>query len=222
MNMDRMQNTTSPKMVLGSDEVGRGSGSGPLMACALVFLEPVEDIGLKDSKKLTPKKRDKIYHALKEFRADGKLDWSLISIPPDRIDKDGIQKSNYEALRIATETLLDKLDKPPQSIRIIIDGSIRMSPVVVNGRKYRLESLVKADADYPTVSAASIVAKVSRDFYMERISLKHPEYGWESNKGYLTKVHCEAIGKYGLTPFHRKSFCTNIGKEIDGSSRRRA
>lgn len=199
------------KMTIGVDEVGRGPGAGPIMACAFLFIESPSDIALKDSKELTAKSREKIFEQLSTLRKEGKANWSVISIPPETIDQEGIQKSNISAIRLSVKSLLDRMAScATDSIEIIVDGNLNINPIVYNEQEIQLKSIVKADKDFSCVSAASIVAKVIRDRYMDLLHKKHPQYFWSKNKGYLTRDHCDAIAKYGLSIFHRKSFCKGM------------
>ena len=193
---------------IGVDEVGRGSGAGPLMACAFVFLEQCEDLGLKDSKVLSPSRREKIFNKLAELRKQKKVNWTIISSPATMIDKQGIQYININALRLSAKALLCKIGT--NNCNIIVDGNFNLSPIDINEKSYVFNSKIKADKNYPEVSAASIIAKVIRDKYMDFLHIKHPEYQWIKNKGYLTRDHCLAIQDFGLTQFHRQSFCNNL------------
>ena len=184
--------------ILGIDEVGRGPLAGPLVVGA-VILPPDERpwfSELKDSKKLTSKKREELNKLILAESATG-LGW----VPASELDQIGISK----ALRLATHRAV----KAVQSLhapfsQIIIDGTVNFlsnTPLA----SYT-STCIKADAKIREVSAASIIAKVARDHYMIDLSTKYPEYHFDKHVGYGTKSHVAAIYEYGLTPEHRKSF----------------
>ena len=184
--------------ILGIDEVGRGPLAGPLVVGAVVL--PNEEQpwlkDLKDSKKLTAKKREELNRLILESSATG-LGW----VPANMLDELGISN----ALSLATK----KAVKQVQSLhapfsQIIIDGKVNFlknTPL----EKYT-STCIKGDDKIREISAASIIAKVARDNHMIKLAKKYPEYGFDQNVGYGTKSHIEAIYKYGLTPEHRKSF----------------
>ncbi|MBO4813085.1 ribonuclease HII [Candidatus Saccharibacteria bacterium] len=198
--------------ILGIDEVGRGPLAGPLVVGAVILPSEEEDWfkDLKDSKKLTAKKREALSAKILESSATG-LGW----IPAEELDKLGISK----ALELATHRAV----KSVQSLHapfseIIIDGKVNF----LRGtslEKYTT-TCIKADDKIREVSAASIIAKVARDNYMIELATKHPEYGFDKHVGYGTKSHVEAIYKYGLTPEHRKSFepCKSLSGFVNEKS----
>lgn len=198
------------KLTIGADEVGRGCGAGPLLACAFIFIKPCS-IKVRDSKELSPKKRETLFKELSELRKNGLVDWVTLSTGSDIIDKMGIQTVNIETIRNAVRRLIEKRQK--NDFQIVVDGTLKLSPLEINEKSYELISEIKADKGYPQVSAASIVAKVIRDKYMDILHEKYSQYGWIRNKGYLTAEHCAAIKQYGISPFHRKTFC----KALNGS-----
>ncbi len=184
--------------ILGIDEVGRGPLAGPLVVGAVILPEDERDwfTDLRDSKKLTAKKREELNKIISRESATG-LGW----IPADELDEIGIS----EALRLATA----KAVKSIQSLhvpfsQIIIDGKVnflKATPL----EKYT-STCIKGDDKIREISAASIIAKVARDNYMIKLAEKYPEYHFDQHVGYGTKAHVAAIYKYGLTPEHRKSF----------------
>lgn len=195
-------------MIIGVDEVGRGCGSGPIMACAFIFLQENVEVFVADSKKLSANRRSSIYKKLLELRKTGAVNWALTSISATKIDEVGIQRSNEDALRAASLRLISQLKQPPY--KIVVDGNLKLKPILVGTETVPFTSIPKADSAYREVSAASIVAKVVRDEYMILLHKKYPGYNWQQNKGYLTKDHCDAIKASGLTPHHRKTFCKRI------------
>lgn len=175
--------------MIGVDEVGRGAWAGPLLVCA-VRLNGLID-GLKDSKKLTAKKREQLTVEIKKTSDIG-YGW----IEASQIDLVGLSA----ALRIATSAALKQIS-PLEDEAIIIDGSVNFAPSYKS-----VKTVVKADNLYPAVSAASIVAKVARDAYMTELAEKLPNYGFDRHVGYGTAVHASAIKLNGLCDEHRLSF----------------
>lgn len=174
--------------MIGLDEVGRGPWAGPVVACAAVLHTPVE--GLKDSKKLSVKKREALDI---EIRQNGKVGLGWVSA--EEIDKIGLTKAVRQAMREAYDELGTTADE------IIVDGNINYLEGIEGSK-----AVIKAEDKFPVVAAASIVAKVARDAYMVKMSEKYPGYGFEGHVGYGTAAHKEAIEKLGLTPLHRRSF----------------
>ena len=177
------------KRVLGIDEVGRGPWAGPLVIGAVV-LGDVKIDGLDDSKKLSSKKREKLAFEIKKKALAVATGW----VSASEIDEIGLSK----ALKLATQRAVSKINC--EYNEIIIDGAVKL----IDGDN--VITMPKADGLIPCVSAASIVAKVARDMYMCKLAEKYPEYGFEKHVGYGTKLHREAIEKYGVLPTHRKSF----------------
>lgn len=177
------------KVILGIDEVGRGSLAGPLYAAAVILKSPI--IGLKDSKLLTKKQRLNLFNLI----IDQAVFVGIGFAEPKYIDKFGLTKANSYAMEQAIKDLDVNYDE------IIIDGNYNY---LANLPK--VKTIVKADQKCPAVSAASIVAKVTRDRIMYKFDKKHPGYGFMTNVGYLTKAHYLALQKLGITPIHRKSY----------------
>lgn len=180
-------------MILGIDEVGRGPWAGPLVVGAVV-LGGTEIEGLTDSKKLTKKKRDALDVEIREKASAFGLGW----VHADEIDQVGLAAS----LRLATIRAVEQIKVPYHEI--IIDGTINFLADTNKGRF--VKTMPKADLLVPSVSAASIIAKVARDNYMTEQDRKYKEYGFSSHVGYGTAKHIEAIEKNGITPLHRLSF----------------
>ena len=166
-------------LIVGIDEVGRGSWAGPLVAAAVLLNSPIE--GLTDSKLISAIKRSKLSDEILQTAGGYGIGW----VTADEIDILGLTKSVSLAMQRA----------------IIIDGNYNFLKEYEN-----VETLIKADLLIPSVSAASIIAKVARDNFMADKSLVYPGYGFEKNVGYGTKQHLEALNKLGLTDIHRKSF----------------
>lgn len=180
-------------MILGIDEVGRGPWAGPLVVGAVVLGDESID-SLTDSKKLTRKKREALDIIIREKAVDYGLGW----VWPEEIDQIGLSK----ALRLATIRAVEQIDAPYHEI--IIDGTINFLADTTKGRY--VTTLAKADLLVPSVSGASIIAKVARDSYMADQDIKYPEYGFAGHVGYGTAAHCKAIDEFGVTPLHRLSF----------------
>jgi ribonuclease HII len=184
--------------ILGIDEVGRGPLAGPLVVGAVILPDPwPEWVGeLKDSKKLSIKKREKLADLVLEEATAG-LGWVMA----DELDQVGIS----EALRLATRRAVEEVQKQKTPFsQIVIDGKVNF----LNGttlEKY-VSTKVKADNLIKEVSAASVVAKRARDHYMYELGAKFPGYGFEQHVGYGTAKHLAAIRELGICPEHRKSF----------------
>jgi len=180
-------------MILGIDEVGRGPWAGPLVIGAVV-LGGAEIEGLTDSKKLTKKRREALDPIIREQAAGYGLGW----VSAEEIDQIGLS----EALKLATIRAVEQVKASYQEI--IIDGTINF--LAETGKGKYVTTLAKADLLVPSVSAASIIAKVARDNYMAEQEDAYPGYGFKSHVGYGTAIHSAAIAKLGVTPLHRTSF----------------
>lgn len=184
------------KYVVGIDEAGRGPLAGPVSAGAVVINSEDMVIPLvRDSKKMSEKQRLEVFEEIKEKS----LAWGVCMIDNETIDALGIQ----EAVKIAMKSALKQVEDMLKSKAdyLIIDGSNVES---IEG--YSLEKIKKGDLKHYSISAASILAKVTRDEYMKEVSKKYPEYGFEKHVGYGTKVHMEALKEYGPCKIHRRSF----------------
>lgn len=179
------------KIEAGCDEAGRGCLAGSVYAAAVIFPENYQNAELNDSKQLTDKRRKQ----LREIIEHDAIAWAVGVVTPEEIDKMNILNASILAMHRA----LDQLEVRPEAI--IVDGN-RFKPY----RKLPHTTIVKGDGKYLSIAAASILAKTYRDDYMDQLAQTYPQYDWLSNKGYPTKKHREAIRKYGITPFHRKTF----------------
>jgi ribonuclease HII len=176
--------------VCGVDEAGRGPLAGPVYAAA-VILDPSNPIaGLKDSKVLTPAKRETLAVLIKE-RA---VAWHIASASVQEIDQINILQATMLAMKRAVEGLSTK----PQLALVDGNRAPRLTCAV--------KTIVKGDAIEPAISAASILAKTERDSFLQALALQFPQYGFEQHKGYGTAAHIEAINQYGPCPEHRRSF----------------
>jgi ribonuclease HII len=178
------------ELVAGVDEVGRGPLAGDVVAAA-VILDPENPIeGLDDSKKLTEKRREKLFVEIQQ-RA---LSWSIARAGVQEIDELNILHASLLAMKRAVESL------HTQPEHVLVDGN-RLPKW-----RYAAEAVVKGDSRVKAIAAASILAKVTRDREMVEMETVYPGYGFAGHKGYPTKVHMEALDKLGPTPIHRRTF----------------
>lgn len=177
------------EILLGVDEVGRGCIAGPLYAAAVILKHPID--GLKDSKLLSKKQRDIFFDLI----LANALYVDIGFVDSLYIDKYGLTQANRSAMLGAVKKLKLKYDK------LIVDGKYNFLKDLPKS-----EAIVKADQKYQCVSAASVIAKVTRDRQMKIYGTVYPGYNFSSNMGYPTKEHYDAISKLGITPIHRTSF----------------
>tara|TARA_B100000809_G_scaffold221093_1_gene229179 strand:+ start:445 stop:1017 length:573 start_codon:yes stop_codon:yes gene_type:complete len=177
-------------LIAGVDEVGRGSLIGPVYAAAVILKKKLDKKKLKDSKKLTKKNREILEKYIKK-----NSHWSIGSASLKEIEKLNILNASLLAMKRA----IKKLKKKPR--QVLIDGN--KVPKIKN---YNLKYVIKGDEKIPEISAASIIAKVSRDRLITKMSKKYIRYSWNKNAGYGTKDHLSAIKKFGITKHHRKTF----------------
>ena len=184
-------------LVAGIDEAGRGPLAGPVVcACCMMPMNDGDIIdGINDSKKISEKKREKLFEEIKEKA----VSYCIAVIPPEVIDDINIlqatilgMKNSFEGMNVKPEILLVDAVK--------LDVDVNVVPII------------KGDATSYNIAAASILAKVARDRLMRDYDKQYPEYGFEKHKGYPTKEHYEAIKRYGITPYHRLSFLKNLEK----------
>ena len=181
---------------MGVDEVGRGSVAGPVVVGAVVFADNCKKIiGIKDSKKLSRKQRERLEPKIKKWA----LAVGIGQAEPDEIDKNGIIWGLNKAAELATRQVIKKI----KVSQISIDGPKTMG---LEKLGIKVIPIIDGDEKIYEIAAASIVAKVYRDKLLRKLAKKYSGYGWETNVGYGTKKHVEAIKKLGLTPFHRKTF----------------
>ena len=178
------------KFIAGVDEVGRGSLIGPVYAAAVILKKKINKKELKDSKKLNKAKREILSKYIKKNSI-----WAIGSASIKEIEKINILNASLLAMKRA----IKKLKKKPTLV--LIDGN--KIPEIKN---YKIKSIIKGDQKISEISAASIIAKVSRDNLITNLSKKFKKYGWSRNAGYGTKDHLNAIKKYGVTKLHRKTF----------------
>lgn len=175
----------------GCDEAGRGCLAGSVYAAAVILPSDYQNELLNDSKKLTAKKR----YALREEIERDAIAWAVGIVTPEEIDKINILNASFLAMHRA----LDQLQVRPEAV--IVDGN-RFKPY----QDLPSTTIVKGDGKYLSIAAASILAKTYRDDYMLSLAEDYPQYDWQSNMGYPTKKHRQAIREHGITPYHRKSY----------------
>lgn len=175
----------------GCDEAGRGCLAGSVYAAAVIFPPDYENADLNDSKQLTDQRR----HQLREVIEHDAIAWAVGIVTAEEIDRINILNASILAMHRA----LDRLQVRPEAV--IIDGN--------RFKRYGelpYTTIVKGDAKYLSIAAASILAKTYRDDYMDRLAEEYPQYDWQRNKGYPTRAHRAAIAEYGITPYHRRSY----------------
>jgi ribonuclease HII len=188
-------------VLCGVDEVGRGPLAGNVVAaCAILDFSAAPIAGLNDSKKLTATKREELFQAI-QSRA---IAYGIGECTPLEIDRYNILRASLLAMKRA----LEAMRKTPGLL--LVDGNQNIPDI-----PWPQRTLIKGDGRSASIAAASILAKVIRDRQMQELHALHPEYGFESHKGYPTQVHRDAINKFGLTPFHRLSFCRKATEQIE-------
>ncbi len=183
--------------VCGVDEAGRGPLCGPVVAAACILPMGLVIEGLNDSKKLTPEKRELLF----DFICKNAIAYSIAEASVEEIDALNILEADLLAMRRAIDGLSQKADFA------LIDGNV--------ARDFQIpaRAVIKGDATSPSIAAASILAKVTRDRACIELDRAYPQYGIAKHKGYGTKVHMEALRKYGPAPIHRKQFIRFLEKE---------
>lgn len=178
------------KYLAGVDEAGMGAWAGPLAVASVILPKDFNIPGIKDSKQLTPKRREEFFDQIVNVA----IDYSIVLISEQGIDRDGIRGARDEGVRIA----IKKLSATPN--HILIDG------FAARGITLPQTTYIKGDTKIKSIACASILAKVQRDRALKDLHLHHPNYGFNLHKGYGTKAHREALNTYGPSPIHRLSF----------------
>lgn len=187
------------RLEAGCDEAGRGCLAGPVFAAAVILPLGFRCPQLNDSKQVSVKARKKIRLIIEE----NAIAWAVASISPQVIDRINILRASIQAMHNALKILSEKPDF------ILVDGN-RFYPY----ETIEHECIIKGDGRFKSIAAASILAKTHRDDYMVQMHEDYPPYGWNQNKGYPTILHRQAIGEFGLTPEHRRSFKYAIDKPV--------
>lgn len=193
-NFDKKYLSDGKKFLAGTDEAGRGPLAGPVVAAAVILPGDFFDNRINDSKQLTEKLRKELFEVI----INNALTYSYTIISHKKIDEINILRASLLAMKKSVQKLKIQPDV------VLVDGNKTF--------KFNSEIIpvVKGDSKSLSIASASIVAKVIRDRIMLKLSEKYPLYGWETNKGYPTREHIEAILKYGITPFHRRTFLKKI------------
>lgn len=184
-------NFSKYKLEAGTDEAGRGCLSGPVVAAAVILPKNFNHPLLNDSKQLTEKQREKLRPYIEEHA----LSYAVAFVDAPKIDEINILQASI----LAMHKSIEKLEVTPEYI--IVDGN-KFHPF----KKTPHKTIVKGDAKYMSIAAASVLAKTYRDDYMQKIAKEFPHYFWQKNKGYPTKQHREGIKEHGITKYHRKTF----------------
>ena len=184
--------------VCGCDEAGAGPLAGPVYAAAVILSQGVELDGLNDSKKLTPKKRDILFDAIREQASA----WAVAWVDAGEIDETDILSARMKAMQLAIDRLAKAADFA------LIDGNRDKGKRAAITTPHR--TIVQGDGRSASIAAASILAKVSRDRWMEEAAKTYPQYEFERHKGYGTKRHYELLRRYGPSPIHRRTFLKRL------------
>ena len=185
--------------MIGTDEAGRGPAAGGVFAAAVYFPEVTESLlvdleRVNDSKKLSKFAREKLYDVIKENTIN-----SVVCVDVEEIEKINILNASLKAMKLACEDVIKKAQL--EDFITLVDGN-----KLIKNYTYPQKFIIKGDGQSASIAAASILAKVERDRYMDDLASKYINYGWNRNAGYLTPEHLQAIDEYGLTKYHRKSF----------------
>ena len=186
-----MQTQFTKFVECGTDEAGRGCLAGPVTAAAVILPPSYSHALLTDSKKLTAKLRTELRKEIERVA----IAHGIAHVLPERIDEINILNASIEAMHLA----IQKLSPPPEYI--LVDGN-RFTPYLDIPHK----CMIKGDARFLNIAAASVLAKTERDDFMKKLHSKSPDYGWDTNKGYPTKKHRKSIQSFGVSQWHRKSF----------------
>jgi ribonuclease HII len=175
----------------GCDEAGRGALAGPVVAAAVILPKRYRNEILNDSKQLSAQLRE----TLRIEICEKALSWNVAMVDNNEIDHINILRATYKAMHLA----IDGLSRKPEFL--LVDGNY-----FIPFKDIPFKTIVEGDGKFMSIAAASILAKTYRDEYMIKLHDEYPQYGWKNNKGYPTPEHKEAIDKYGVTPYHRKTF----------------
>ena len=191
-------------LICGCDEAGAGPLAGPVYAGAVILPDGLELPYLNDSKQVTPKRRDLLFDQIKAQAAA----WAVASVSPEEIDRTDILSARMRAMQLA----INRLSPAPDYA--LIDGNRD------RGKQFAIvtphETVIKGDGRSASIAAASILAKVSRDRYMEEMAGKYPQYCFERHKGYGTRLHYQMLDHFGPSPIHRRSFLKKWEAGRDG------
>ena len=197
LEFDRQFLTDTYRVIAGTDEAGRGPLAGPVVAAACILPPDFLPAGLDDSKKLTEKKREKLFDIITESA----VSYCIASASPEEIDQYNILEASLLAMRRAIAGLSVQPDL------VLVDGCIN------RGFTIPAKAIVSGDALSPSIAAASILAKVTRDRMCLDMDAQYPGYGFAKHKGYPTPAHKLAVYEYGPCPYHRRSFLSFLEKD---------
>lgn len=197
LEFDRQFLTDTYRVIAGTDEAGRGPLAGPVVAAACILPQDFLPAGLDDSKKLTEKKREKLFDIITESA----VSYCIASASPEEIDQYNILEASLLAMRRAIAGLSVQPDL------VLVDGCIN------RGFTIPAKAIVSGDALSPSIAAASILAKVTRDRMCLDMDAQYPGYGFAKHKGYPTPAHKLAVYEYGPCPYHRRSFLSFLEKD---------
>lgn len=189
------------KTIIGTDEAGRGCGAGGVFAAAVCFNNLTKDLRhelaiLNDSKKLSKKHREEIFDIIKNNTIN-----SVICIEVEEIERINILNASLKAMNLACSNVINQINAKEEDLLVLVDGNR-----LIRQFNYPQQPIIKGDGTSASIAAASILAKVSRDRYMDKLDEEFPQYKWADNAGYLTKEHMSLIDKYGISPYHRPSY----------------
>ncbi|MDR2724279.1 MAG: ribonuclease HII [Holosporaceae bacterium] len=194
------ENSVSIDGSVGIDEVGRGPLAGPVVAACVWICYPLamemkhNSLVVRDSKKMTTNQRKGVIDWIK-LQPSQKIQYSIASVTVEEIDEINILKATLRAM----ERSYNLLNIPAEYV--LVDGNV--APTIPTAA---VQAIVKGDSKVLSIALASIIAKEYRDDFMRKLALRYPDYGWKTNVGYGSKEHLEAISRYGITPYHRKTF----------------
>ena len=189
------------KTIIGTDEAGRGCGAGGVFAAAVCFNNLTKDLIhelaiLNDSKKLSKKHREQIFDIIQNNTIN-----SVICIEVEEIERINILNASLKAMNLACSNVINQINTTEEDLLVLVDGNR-----LIRQFDYPQQPIIKGDGTSASIAAASILAKVSRDRYMDKLNEEFPQYKWSDNAGYLTKEHMSLIDKYGVSPYHRPSY----------------
>jgi ribonuclease HII len=185
------------KIIIGTDEAGRGPGAGGVFASAVHFTNDDIIPELNDSKKLSKKKRESLYDIILQNTIN-----ATVCVEVEEIEKINILNASLKAMKLACESVIARVGGDNLTL---VDGN-----KLIKDFAHPQEYVIKGDSKSAAIAAASILAKVTRDRYMDELDAKFPQYGWGQNAGYLTPTHLAAIKEHGITPYHRPSFLKKL------------
>ena len=189
------------KTIIGTDEAGRGCGAGGVFAAAVYFNNLTKDLIhelaiLNDSKKLSKKHREEIFDIIQNNTIN-----SVICVEVEEIERINILNASLKAMNLACSNVINQINTTEEDLLVLVDGNR-----LIRQFDYPQQPIIKGDGTSASIAAASILAKVSRDRYMDKLNEEFPQYKWSDNAGYLTKEHMSLIDKYGVSPYHRPSY----------------